>query len=98
MVRKQTLVQLTEQQVAALDRRAIQQGVSRSALIREAVDGLLADDEDARVAAAIIEGYRRVPPGTPDEWGDIEAQMDVLTEDTLRRLEAEERAAGVEPW
>ena len=98
VARKQTLVQLTEEQVVALDHRARRDGVSRSQLIRQAVDSLLADDEEARIDAAIVEGYRRIPAGTPDEWGDLEAHLDQNTRETLRRLDEEERQAGVEPW
>jgi Arc/MetJ-type ribon-helix-helix transcriptional regulator len=98
VARKQTLVQLSEEQVVALDRRAQRDGVSRSQLIRRAVDAFLADDEEARIDAAIIEGYRRIPPGTPDEWGDLGASLDHHTRETMQRLDEEERQAGVEPW
>lgn len=98
VARKQTLVQLTDEQVAALDHRARRDGVSRSQLIRRAVDTLLADDEEARIDAAIIEGYRRIPAGTPDEWGDIDAQLAQNSRETRQRLDEEECQAGVEPW
>lgn len=98
VTRKQILVQLTEEQVVALDHRARRDGVSRSQLIRQAVDALLADDEEARIDAAIVEGYRRIPAGTPDEWGDLEAQLDQNTLEALQRVTEEERAAGAEPW
>ena len=98
VARKQTLVQLTEDQVVALDHRAQRDGVSRSQLIRRAVDALLAGDEEARIDAAIIEGYRRIPAGTPDEWGDIDVQLEQNARETLQRLDEEERQAGVEPW
>ncbi len=98
VARKQTLVQLTDEQVVALDHRARRDGVSRSQVIRQAVDHLLADDEEARINAAIIEGYRRIPAGTPDAWGDIEAQLEQNSRETMQRLDQEERQAGVEPW
>lgn len=35
---------------------------------------------------------------TPDEWGDLAALTDQATGDLLVRLDAEERAAGLDPW
>ena len=98
VARKQTLVQLSDEQVAALDAVARRRHLSRSALIREAVDTLLADDREAEIGRAIVEGYTRIPPGTPDEWGDLEALNDALTLETIQRLDEEERRAGFEPW
>ncbi|MHB1509723.1 MAG: ribbon-helix-helix domain-containing protein [Acidimicrobiales bacterium] len=66
MARTQTLVQLDPGMVALLDERAGMRGTSRSALIREAVEAYLRSDASAHVDAAIVEGYRRVPPGEPD--------------------------------
>jgi Arc/MetJ-type ribon-helix-helix transcriptional regulator len=96
--RKQTLVQLSDEQVAALDAVARRRHLSRSALIREAIDALLADDREAEIGRAIVEGYTRIPPGTPDEWGDLEAQLDRNTTELLQRLDEEERQAGAETW
>lgn len=98
MGRKQTLVQLTDDQVAALDAVARRRHLSRSALIREAIDTMLADDREAEIGRAIVEGYTRIPPGTPDEWGDLEAMADLHTAETLQRIQEEERQAGFEPW
>lgn len=98
MGRRQTLVQLTDEQVAALDALAGRQGRSRSSLIRRAVDDLLAADERAAIGRRIVEGYRRIPTGTPDEWGDLEAGADRAAAETTARLDAEERAAGHPPW
>lgn len=98
IARKQTLVQLTEEQVLALDERARSVGVSRSQVIRDAVDAFLADDEEARLSAAIVEGYRRIPPGVPDGWGDLEAQLERNSRETMQRLTDEERRSGFEPW
>ena len=98
MGRRQTLVQLTDDQVAALDAMAGRRGRSRSSLIRGAVDDLLAADERAEAGRRIVEGYRRIPPGTPDEWGDLEAMAERAAAETSARLDAEERAAGQPPW
>jgi len=98
MARRQTLVQLTDEQVAALDELAGRQGRSRSSLIRRAVDDLLAADERAAVGRRIAEGCRRIPPGTPDEWGDPEVLADRAAAEATARLDAEERAAGGASW
>lgn len=98
MARTQTIVQLTEELVAALDAEAARRGVSRSALIREAVVTLLADRREEAVTRSIVDGYTRVPPANPDEWGDLEAQSERATLEVLWRLDAEEREAGFEGW
>lgn len=92
------MVQLTDDLVAALDAEAARRGVSRSALIREAVAAFLGEGIDAMVSAAIVEGYRRVPPETPDEWGSLVELAEASTRETAQRLDAEERARGFEPW
>jgi hypothetical protein len=33
-----------------------------------------------------------------DEWGDLDAQTDATTAASIRELDEEERAAGLEPW
>jgi len=98
MARTQTMVQLSEELVAALDEAAGRQGLSRSALIRELVtDGLHRASADS-VGERIADGYRRVPQGRPDAWGDLDAATDTATEELLLRLDAEERAGGHDPW
>jgi hypothetical protein len=98
VARVQTLVQLSEELLDALDAEAARRGVSRSALLREAVAGFLADARGATVTEAMVAGYTRIPPETPDAWGDLEAERDRAATETLQRLDAEERAAGVKPW
>ena len=95
MARTQTMVQLTDDLVRMLDQEAARRGVSRSALIRTAIDELLVAIEDDSVGRAIVDGYRRVPPGRPDGWGDLERQTDRAHVETLLRLDEEERAAGL---
>lgn len=70
MARIQTLVQLTDELVSALDERAARRGVSRSELIREAIDAYLRSDRDAAIDAAIVEGYTRIPPPKDDPWAE----------------------------
>jgi Arc/MetJ-type ribon-helix-helix transcriptional regulator len=66
VARRQTLVQLDDARIAALDERAASQGRSRSDLIREAVDLLLGTGDRAAIDRQIVEGYRRIPPPKPD--------------------------------
>jgi metal-responsive CopG/Arc/MetJ family transcriptional regulator len=62
MARTQTLVQLDDQLLAHLDQRAAELGVSRSKLVREAIEMYLAATIDAEIDAAIVAGYTRQPP------------------------------------
>ncbi len=96
--RTQTLVQLNEVLLAALDQRAAQRGVSRSQIVREAIEAHLAGDLDEEIARRIIAGYERIPQATADEWGDPERMSSATTRDAHRRLDAEEGAAGHDPW
>jgi len=83
MARTQTLVQLTEDLLRRLDERAARQGRSRSALIREAIEAYLYDEERERITREIIEGYERIPP--------TEVEMEIA------EREARE-AVREEPW
>lgn len=98
MARAETIVQLTTELRQLLDAEAERRGTTRSGLIREAIVAYLADAADAAVSQAITDGYRRIPPGTPDGWGDLEGLQDRSARDLLQRLDAEERAAGLDPW
>ncbi len=95
------MVQLNEDLIAQLDKRAARTGVSRSQLIREAIEAFLAADRTAEIDRQIVEGYSRMPQGgefDDDEWGDVGELLTVLTADQQRQLNREERAAGFEPW
>lgn len=83
MARTQTLVQLTEALLQRLDERAAREGRSRSALIREAIEAYLHDEEEAEISRRIVEGYERIPE----------------TEEEMRWAEAAAREAiREEPW
>lgn len=83
MARTQTLVQLTEALLQRLDERAAREGRSRSALIREAIEEYLFDEEEAEISRRIVEGYERIPE----------------TEEEMRWAEAAAREAiREEPW
>lgn len=101
MSRVQTMVQLTAELVELLDRRAAHTGVSRSQLIREAIEAYVSEDREAEIDRQITEGYTRMPQGGEydvDEWGDLGKMVGALSVESLRRLDEEERAAGLEPW
>jgi metal-responsive CopG/Arc/MetJ family transcriptional regulator len=68
MARRQTLIQLDDARIAALDERAAREGRSRSDLIREAIDLLLGTGDSAEIDRAIVEGYKRYPPPKDDPW------------------------------
>ncbi len=59
--RTQTLVQLTQTLLRRLDERAAREGRSRSALIRDAIEDYLYDEEQAEISRQIVEGYERIP-------------------------------------
>jgi metal-responsive CopG/Arc/MetJ family transcriptional regulator len=59
--RTQTLVQLNEDLLRRLDERAAREGRSRSALIRDAIEAYLYDEENTRIDREIREGYERFP-------------------------------------
>lgn len=78
--RRQTLIQLDDARLAALDERAAASGRSRSDLVREAIDLLLATGDAAAVDAAIVEGYRRAPAPDHDRWAFAGALATIETE------------------
>ncbi|MGI8422419.1 MAG: CopG family ribbon-helix-helix protein [Gaiellaceae bacterium] len=77
MARTQTLVQLSDSLVAALDERAARLGTSRSQLIRAAVEEYLHDEREAAIDAAIVEGYTRIPPDERDPWIEASARESI---------------------
>lgn len=92
------MVQLSDDLVDSLDREASRRATSRSALIRTVLEDFLSTDREAAIGRQIAEGYRRIPPTTPDEWGDLEDMTDTAATDLAHRLDAEERAVGHPPW
>lgn len=96
--RTQTLVQLNDTLLAMLDQRAAQRGLSRSQLVREAIEAHLADDHEAEISGQILAGYERIPQSTPDEWGAPSDFITGATRDLHRRVDAEERRVGQPPW
>lgn len=89
--RAQTLVQLSDDLLDLLDRRASAQGVSRSALIRDLLLEGLASDRSSEISRRIADGYRRVPQETArDAWGDLDAWTATNARRNLAALAAEE--------
>lgn len=81
--RTQTLVQLNDDLLRQLDERAAKEGRSRSALIRDAIEEYLFDEDRARIDREIIEGYERIP----------------ITEEELAAAErSARRMIEEEPW
>jgi metal-responsive CopG/Arc/MetJ family transcriptional regulator len=68
MSRTATLVQLNHDLLAALDQQAAERGVSRSQLIREAIEAYLAEALDAAIDREIVEAYRRRPQADDPAW------------------------------
>lgn len=89
--RKQILVQLTDDLVAVLDRQARRRSVSRSQVIREAIEQYTHDELEAEIDRQIVEAYTRIPQEDDPaaDWAAIEV---------ARALDEEERKAGHEPW
>jgi len=101
MARTQTMVQLSEELIMVLDRVAARAGVSRSHVIRDAVEAFVANDREAMIDRQIIDGYTRMPQGGEydvDEWGNVDKLMAALAVDQLVHLDREEREAGFERW
>lgn len=92
------MVQLSDELLRVLDAAARRRGVSRSSLIREAVEAFLREDVDAEIGRQIADGYRRIPQDTPDGWADMGRGADRAHQDLAKALDAEERAAGLDPW
>jgi metal-responsive CopG/Arc/MetJ family transcriptional regulator len=61
VARKQVIVQLDDELVAALDKAARQDGVSRSELIRRAAAALLEARKVRRAEYKLVEVYKRIP-------------------------------------
>lgn len=92
------MVQLTHELVERLDDEARTVGLSRSAIIRQAVSEHLERSQRSSITRRIVDGYRRVPPAVPDQWGDTASDADLAVRELSQRLDTEERLAGLDPW
>ena len=75
MTLKSVMVQLSDEQISELDRVALHRGESRSQVVRDAVDALIAPPIDPDVAALYERAYPDGKSGV-DEWGDLDAWHD----------------------
>jgi predicted DNA-binding protein len=79
--RTQTIVQLNEALLARLDERASRESLSRSALIRAAIEAYLHDDLSAEVDRRLVEGYGRQPQTAEEEAWAAAAARDAIREE-----------------
>lgn len=79
MGRAQTLVQLTDELLAALDQEAVTSGRSRSDLIREAIERYLGAAAAEEIDRQIVEGYTRMPQ-EDDPWTEALARESIAAE------------------
>ncbi len=91
VARRQVLLQLSDELLVALDRQAERRRVSRSQVVREAVERYTHDEREAEIDRNIVEGYTRIPQ-EPDPISDF------FTMENMRALDEEERKAGHDPW
>ena len=80
MARRQTLVQLNDELLEFLDRRAARDGRSRSQLIREAIEQYLRDEREAEIDRQIVEAYTRMPQPEHDPWAEAAAIESIRAE------------------
>lgn len=92
------MVQLTDELVSLLDEEAGSRGLSRSAIVREALERHLAGSRERLLDRRIVEGYRRIPQAKPDRWGALPTMGDQATAELLGRLDAEESREQVTAW
>jgi hypothetical protein len=92
------MVHLTEDQIVQADGEAKRRGISRSALVRDALDAYLQSGRTATLDRQMQAGYDRIPQAGPDEWGSLEDLADRSTRESLSRLAAEEKSAGTGSW
>jgi len=86
-------VQLTDELVELLDRRAATLNLSRSAVIRRLLLEALDAESGAELSRRMIEGYDRVPQEIgEDAWGDLAAWTQTNTRRNFAALGFEERA------
>lgn len=74
------MVQLSTDLLALLDARAKRESVSRSQVIREAVERYLHEDAEAARYAQVVEAYRHQPPSV-EEMTAAEANARALVEE-----------------
>ena len=79
MARAQTLVQLNDRLLAALDQYAAKVGRNRSEVIRSAIEHYLEESLEDDIDRALIEGYRKKPQES-DPYIDAGARDSIAAE------------------
>ncbi|MGI8407747.1 MAG: ribbon-helix-helix protein, CopG family [Actinomycetota bacterium] len=79
MPRTQTLVQLTDPLLAALDQYAARAGRNRSEVIRSAIEHYLEESLEHDIDRALIAGYKKQPQ-EPDPYIDAVARESIAAE------------------
>jgi metal-responsive CopG/Arc/MetJ family transcriptional regulator len=79
VARAQTLIQLTDRLLAALDQYAAQVGRSRSDVIRSAIEHYLEEVLQDEIDRAVVDGYTRVPQ-EPDAYIEAAARDSIAAE------------------
>ena len=79
MPRAQTLVQLTDRLLAALDQYAAKVGRNRSDVIRAAIERYLEESLEDDIDRAIVEGYTKTPQ-EQDSLADAMARDSIAAE------------------
>lgn len=80
---RSVMLQLRDDQIERLDAKATRAGVSKSKLVRDAVDSSLDRAVRPDVADLYAAAYPRPVAGT-DEWGDLDAWHDATERDRTR--------------
>ena len=78
MARTQTLVQLNDELLERLDSYRRRAGLSRSQVVRDAVERYLAADREAEIDRLIVDAYTRHP--AQDVWGEQSAKLLIAAE------------------
>lgn len=78
-MRAQTLVQLNDRLLAALDQYAARVGRNRSEVIRSAIEHYLAESLEDDIDRAVVEGYRNQPQ-EPDAYIHAVARDSIAAE------------------
>ena len=79
MARRQVLVQLSDELLAAIDERAGKQRVSRSEFVRSALRAYLDEGREAEIDRQIVEAYTRLPQ-EDDPWVEAAARESIRRE------------------
>ncbi|MCA1708614.1 MAG: ribbon-helix-helix protein, CopG family [Actinobacteria bacterium] len=79
MSRTQTLVQLTDRLLAALDQYAARAGRNRSEVIRSAIEHYLEESLEDDIDRALVAGYKKQPQ-EPDPYIEAVARESIAAE------------------